>query len=191
MAVQPVPASLTAGVRVPSSDPYDLLRWMIDRENRANLPTSNQQVLAAAYRALEVRNRWAHPSSSGPLGRQEALRGVDAMIVVARAFGADVSPVQNCRAALDAATGMADVDNAPAVIDEDAELDDAPGVTAEEISARMTNRPHTAAAYSAAILIRERLQERIVGVRPSRTRLGCSEPQGAASAPPRGNRTRA
>jgi hypothetical protein len=155
MAVQPVLASLTTGVGVPSSDPYDLLRWMIDRENRANLPTSDQRVLAAAYRALDMRNRWAHPNSSGPLGRQEALRGVDAMIMITEAFGADVSPVQNCRNSLNAATGKAAVENVPAVVDEDAYLDDAPGVAAEEISARMTNRPHTASAYSAAVLIRE------------------------------------
>jgi hypothetical protein len=157
MAVLPVLPQVTTGVRVPSSDPYDLLRWMIDHENRANLPTSDRRVLAAAYRALDLRNRWAHPSSSGPLGRQEALRGVDAMIVVTGAFGADVSRVRNCRAALDAATGNAELEKVPAVVNDDADRDDAPGVAADEISARMTNRPHTAAAYSVAAVVRERV----------------------------------
>lgn len=113
------------------------------------------EILGAAYCALELRNRWAHPASHDPMHPKDAVRGIVAMAQLVRRLGessADLDVVLDAlgaRALHDVATAA--VRDIP--LDADVAVD-APGFEAGEVSAKMTQRVGIGPAYAAAALIR-------------------------------------
>lgn len=145
--------------RTRSGDPWALLSICArDQTARGQLPPLKEPSnLGAAYRALSLRNRWAHPKAHEGMEPGESLSGIDDMIRLVNAFGGSTDNLEAVRTAL-----ASNSPGGPATEHEAAVPEDVPENTTgtlrideSEISSRMSLRPDTEKAYEAAGRIRE------------------------------------
>jgi hypothetical protein len=146
--------------RLVDGDPYNLLHCMLDELNLHSLePMRHMPVRGATHRVLALRNRVAHPKLHDALTPAGALRGIDDMRLLVTAFGGPPDALDAIRGAVIASSNLAvpAVDPGDEPVSAEVEMmagEDTPGFDEDEISARMTLRPHTEAAYAAAAVIR-------------------------------------
>ncbi len=142
-------------VRAESGDPYEILGCLLDHANRQRLLQHvDGGVVSPGHATLALRNRWAHPNAYEPMLVAETLDGLDTMIKLVQLFNGNASDLLARREEVQGAAPM------PAVgsnVGPDLALsrpeEDAPGFAPGEVSARMSLRPGTEAAYTAAATV--------------------------------------
>ena len=147
--------ALPDDIRAESGDPYEILSCLLDHANRGRLLRHvDGGVVAPGHATLALRNRWAHPNAYEPMRVSETLDGLDTMIKLIQLFEGDATDLLARREAVQTASPTSVVtSNVWLALAEGQTEDDAPGFATGEVSARMSLRPGTEAAYTAAVTV--------------------------------------